>query len=229
MKLTDITHDMCEPSIIDIKIGKRTWDPLASQEKIDAEEKKYAECKNNLGFCIPGFQVYNLSTGRIRRYGKDYGKKLNETTIQEGKKIEFLICFFFFFYYILYFIAFKIFLNAEYGLSRSLLMQILSELWSIQKWARTQKSIRLYSSSILIAYDARRLKETYASSKKKPLNGSSSISNGITAAPILYHDNNIESNCKSSSVQVFKKLQRCHSAQNNYDEVRNEFNLIFIF
>lgn len=75
---------MFEPCIIDIKIGKRTWDPLAAQDKIDVEEKKYEACKNNLGFCLPGFQVYNLSTGRIRRYGKDYGKKLNEVTIKDG-------------------------------------------------------------------------------------------------------------------------------------------------
>lgn len=38
MKLVDITHDMTEPCIMDIKMGKRTWDPLATQDKIDAEE-----------------------------------------------------------------------------------------------------------------------------------------------------------------------------------------------
>lgn len=38
LKLVDITHDMTEPCIIDIKIGKRTWDPLASEEKT-VEEK----------------------------------------------------------------------------------------------------------------------------------------------------------------------------------------------
>lgn len=29
---------MLDPCIMDIKIGKRTWDPLASPEKILAEE-----------------------------------------------------------------------------------------------------------------------------------------------------------------------------------------------
>lgn len=69
-------------------------------------------------------------------------------------------------YLFIFFVALKIFLNAESGLSRTLLMQILSSLWSIQKWARNQKSIRLYSSSLLIAYDARRLRNTLQISKK---------------------------------------------------------------
>lgn len=38
LKLVDLTHDMTEPCIIDIKIGKRTWDPTASEEKILLEE-----------------------------------------------------------------------------------------------------------------------------------------------------------------------------------------------
>lgn len=76
---------MAEPCIIDIKIGKRTWDPLASPEKIRAEEQKYQACKQNLGFCIPGFQVYDIKTGRIKRYGKDYGKKLNQDTVKDGE------------------------------------------------------------------------------------------------------------------------------------------------
>lgn len=76
---------MTEPCVIDIKIGKRTWDPLASPDKIDAEEQKYQACKQNLGICIPGFQVYSVKTGSIKRYGKEFGKKLNQTTIKDGK------------------------------------------------------------------------------------------------------------------------------------------------
>lgn len=38
IKLGDITHGMYEPCVLDIKIGKRTWDPLATPDKIAAEE-----------------------------------------------------------------------------------------------------------------------------------------------------------------------------------------------
>lgn len=91
IKLADITHDMDEPCVMDIKIGKRTWDPLATQDKILAEEQKYEACKQNLGFCIPGFQVYDIKTGRVKRFGKEYGKKLNEKTVRDGEFWLFLI------------------------------------------------------------------------------------------------------------------------------------------
>lgn len=85
IKLHDITHDMSEPCVMDIKIGKRTWDPLATPDKIQAEEQKYEMCKQNLGFCIPGFQVYDIKSGRCKRFGKEYGKKLDQNSVKEGK------------------------------------------------------------------------------------------------------------------------------------------------
>lgn len=91
IKLADITHDMAEPCVIDIKIGKRTWDPYASAEKQKAEEQKYQSCKQNLGFCIPGFQVYDIKSGRIKRYGKEYGKKLTHETVKDGESPPFIV------------------------------------------------------------------------------------------------------------------------------------------
>lgn len=38
IKLRDLTHGMLEPCIIDLKMGKRTWDPLANEQKREAEE-----------------------------------------------------------------------------------------------------------------------------------------------------------------------------------------------
>lgn len=70
---------------MDVKIGKQTWDPLATTEKKDSEARKYVESKQAYGFCIPGFQVHKLSNGSLTKYGKDYGKKLNSKTIVEGK------------------------------------------------------------------------------------------------------------------------------------------------
>lgn len=77
---------------MDIKIGKRTWDPQATPNKIQAEEQKYEACKQYLGFCIPGFQVYDIKTGRVRRFGKEYGKKLNQNSVKDGKIFK-ITCF----------------------------------------------------------------------------------------------------------------------------------------
>lgn len=46
---------------------------------------KYYPCKQQCGFCIPGFQVYNISNKSVDKYGKDYGKKLTKEKIPEGK------------------------------------------------------------------------------------------------------------------------------------------------
>ncbi|XP_063972612.1 inositol polyphosphate multikinase [Diachasmimorpha longicaudata] len=136
--LEDITDGMIEPCIMDIKIGKRTWDPLASFEKRAAEEKKYVESKTAYGFCIPGFQVYDLSSGDLNKFGKDYGKSLNKKTTVE---------------------ALKMFLNVgenshKLGLDKILLHQLINSLKKIESLFKKQNSFRFYSSSILIAYDA---------------------------------------------------------------------------
>uniref|UniRef100_A0A336LRK6 Kinase n=1 Tax=Culicoides sonorensis TaxID=179676 RepID=A0A336LRK6_CULSO len=138
LKLNDITHGMAEPCVIDIKIGRRTWDPLATEEKRIVESSKYVRCKENVGFCIPGFQVFSINAGKMKRYGKEYGKSLDENTVIE---------------------AFKLFLNADTKLHRPLISKILCSLQKIKNWALNQRKLYLYSSSVLIAYDAKRLKE----------------------------------------------------------------------
>lgn len=55
--------------------------------------------------------------------------------------------------------AFKLFLNGENGFCRDLLLQLLVPLWRILHWARSQQKIRLFSTSILLIYDARKLRQ----------------------------------------------------------------------
>ncbi|XP_060522036.1 inositol polyphosphate multikinase-like [Cylas formicarius] len=137
--IDDLTKDFKEPCVMDVKIGRRTWDHKASYQKIVDEEKKYHDCKRDLGFCIPGFQVYKLRNSQLVKHGKEFGKTLNKDTAED---------------------AIKTFLNADgNGFCRKLLVQFLACLWRIQHWARKQRRLRLYASSILFVYDARRLRE----------------------------------------------------------------------
>nr|CAD7400499.1 unnamed protein product [Timema poppensis] len=87
--LENVTSEFVEPCIMDIKIGRQTWDPEASTDKIETEKAKYADSRKEYGFCIPGFQVYRVSTGKVIRLGKDYGKKLNKETIKDGTLLLF--------------------------------------------------------------------------------------------------------------------------------------------
>lgn len=140
IQLEDLTEGLVWPCIMDVKIGRRTWDPLATPEKRKAEENKYKACRQRFGLCIPGFQLYSVRDGgTLIRHGKDYGKKLTEDNIRD---------------------AFLLYLNAaEDGrVSRTLLEQFLRDLYLIRDWARKQTMFRLYSSSVLLVYDAAQLK-----------------------------------------------------------------------
>jgi inositol-polyphosphate multikinase len=88
IKLQDLTYGMLEPCVIDIKMGGRTWDPLATPQKRESEDSKYKSCKESVGFCIPGFQVYQLSSGTYKKFGRDYGKKLNQNTVKDGEEVK---------------------------------------------------------------------------------------------------------------------------------------------
>ncbi|CAB3252883.1 unnamed protein product [Arctia plantaginis] len=146
--LEDLTVRMLEPCVMDVKIGKRTWDPLATEEKIKKEKSKYTECKQQYGFCIPGFHVYKHTTGQLHKYNKDYGKRLHGEAVKD---------------------AIRKYLNGlGTVLCRALVLQFLSQLWRIQKWARHQLALRLYSTSLLLVYDATRLRECCGETKDPP-------------------------------------------------------------
>lgn len=85
IKLRDLSHGMLEPCVIDLKMGRRTWDPMATAEKRKTEEEKYSQCKTTVGFCIPGFQTFHIASEKYKKFGKEYGKKLDESSVMEGQ------------------------------------------------------------------------------------------------------------------------------------------------
>ncbi|XP_055916476.1 uncharacterized protein LOC129949205 [Eupeodes corollae] len=131
IKLENLTHAMEKPCVMDIKVGRRTWDPLATENKIMMEEQKYQACKSTIGLCIPGFQIYD-SNSECLKYGKDFGKNLNEKS---------------------FFDTLKMFLSVQNEFYKPLIKTILNQLYGLQKWFDTQTALNFFSSSILIAYD----------------------------------------------------------------------------
>ncbi|CAH2232380.1 jg15318 [Pararge aegeria aegeria] len=142
--LEDLTERMLDPCIMDVKIGKRTWDPHASLDKIRREESKYAQCKEEFGFCIPGYQVYKLATGKLQKYNKDYGKKLHGSMVRA---------------------AMKNFLNGlGSSLCRALILQFLGALWSVQN--RRVAVLRLAAAGVRRCAPARLLRRAAVSAAK---------------------------------------------------------------
>jgi len=135
LKLEDLTKPFKNPCIIDIKIGKVTWDPNASKEKRIKEESKYPPLKN-LGFQLLGCRVGHPSGTNLKtiKLDKTWGRSLNEENISDGLQL---------------------FLSGAGSSQRSELIkkQILTKLYAIQDLFMSQTRFRFYASSILILYD----------------------------------------------------------------------------
>ncbi|KAH8360995.1 hypothetical protein KR093_006621 [Drosophila rubida] len=144
LQLEDLTHGMARPCVMDVKIGQRTWDPLSSPHKREIEQQKYAMCKQNLGLCLPGFQVYQeqeqQSGGKtiLIRHGRDYGKSLDVEGFRQ---------------------ALALFFNVQHANAKDspLLREVLCQLRGIQSWFKRQRLLHFYASSLLICYDFDRL------------------------------------------------------------------------
>ncbi|XP_017882576.1 inositol polyphosphate multikinase [Ceratina calcarata] len=213
LTLKDITDGMAEPCVMDIKIGRRTWDPLATPEKRATEELKYAESKRTYGFCITGFQVYCVSSGQLKQFGKHYGKTLDANGVVE---------------------ALKIFLNItpERPPCRQLVVKLLSILWRILLFFRVQRMFRFYSSSLLVAYDAKRLRH-YVRQNEANDASPSGQSRSFTSTNTFKHVNDATTSDSIPSDEIVRNrtMERVHfikrsiSLSSEYDSSGKEKSL----
>ncbi len=64
--MDDLAYGIKYPAIIDFKIGKITYDPEATVEKINRQKKKYPEVEK-LGFQLLGMRVITLLVNLIKQ------------------------------------------------------------------------------------------------------------------------------------------------------------------
>lgn len=60
LKLEDVTHKFNKPCIMDVKIGRKSYDPFASSEKIQQQVSKYP-LMEEIGFLVLGMRVRAVS------------------------------------------------------------------------------------------------------------------------------------------------------------------------
>jgi len=60
--LKDMTQGMARPTVIDVKIGRQTWLPDASEKKMQKERSKYLGTRPNLGFSVSGMIIHPLKS-----------------------------------------------------------------------------------------------------------------------------------------------------------------------
>uniref|UniRef100_A0A7E4ZZQ7 Kinase n=1 Tax=Panagrellus redivivus TaxID=6233 RepID=A0A7E4ZZQ7_PANRE len=134
IELEDITNAFSKPCIMDIKIGKVTYDPMASEAKRLAESIK-SPFQTDFGFRILGYKLHPTETGLTREKDKNWGRTRSPGNIKN---------------------AFLEYLEAIPRNPKAwpiVLRTFVHELTLMSNWFATQNSIQLYSSSLLFVYE----------------------------------------------------------------------------
>jgi hypothetical protein len=119
------------PLLYSTQVGRRVWDDFAEKDKIDREKKKYP-AQETLGYRIIGMRVYQPSTDDYVYYDKWYGRSIREDTALQAVT-NFFIC-------------------GEVN-RVDVIPAVLGKLQTFLGWFRTQTSLRLFATSLLIVYE----------------------------------------------------------------------------
>ncbi|XP_038877972.1 inositol polyphosphate multikinase beta-like [Benincasa hispida] len=152
--LQDLISNYQNPSIVDIKIGSRTWYPQASEEYIQRCFKKDRETSSlALGFRLSGLQIHVSQKAGYWKPGRKFLqnssaekvkiilKKFVSSNASADSDVDDLDC---------------VFASSIYGGANGILAQLLE----LKTWFEDQKFYHFYSSSVLMVYDKESMLET---------------------------------------------------------------------
>nr|XP_055025764.1 inositol polyphosphate multikinase isoform X2 [Misgurnus anguillicaudatus] len=131
LKLEDVTQGFLRPCIMDVKIGRRSYDPFASQEKREEQIRKYP-LMEEIGFLLLGMRVYQMDSKSYITHDQFYGRSLGKDTVKNG-----LARFF----------------NNGKDIRRDAISLIICKIQSILRWFENQTQMHFYASSLLLVYE----------------------------------------------------------------------------
>ncbi|XP_026865247.2 inositol polyphosphate multikinase [Electrophorus electricus] len=131
LKLEDVTRQFQKPCIMDVKIGQRSYDPFASQEKREQQIRKYP-LMEDIGFLVLGMRVYNVGLDSFDTYDQHYGRSLVKDTIKDGLS--------------------RFFYNGEV-LRKDAITASIAKVQKILQWFEGQRQLNFFASSLLFVYD----------------------------------------------------------------------------
>ncbi|BFZ03320.1 hypothetical protein BsWGS_06358 [Bradybaena similaris] len=197
LKLANLTSGFKQPCVIDLKMGKVTYDQDAPPEKIEHEVGKYPPLKD-LGFQITGMMIYNPETQSTEHYDRSYCRNLTvENIVPDGLGIYFR-------------------LNNKHS-RRDAIQPLISKLKKLEYWFLKQKKMSFIASSLLIVYEGARSaeKEILAAGKsdfsdirdKNNSASSNTRSNNVSNVdPYTDPESGTADDCKSGSGHVQKRI-----------------------
>jgi len=128
--LENLTEGFEKPCVMDIKIGRVTYGPDASDSKKAKEAQSYAGTKIPFGFSVLG--IISYSQQEFRRLTKAFGRSLNENNIDE---------------------VLDNFLSIDNESAKILAKCFLDKLEEFVDFFSTQTSYHVYAGSLLFVYD----------------------------------------------------------------------------
>ncbi|XP_077407520.1 inositol polyphosphate multikinase [Vanacampus margaritifer] len=131
MKLEDVTQRFVKPCIMDVKLGQRSYDPFASQEKRQQQIRKYP-LMEEIGFLVLGMRVYKLCSDTVDTFDQHYGRGLLKDTIKDGLA--------------------KFFHNGI-CLRKDAVVASIRRVQNILHWFESQRQLVFYASSLLFVYE----------------------------------------------------------------------------
>jgi len=132
LKIDNVVSHLKQPCIMDLKVGRKTFDPFAPPDKVQRELIRY-KYQAQLGFRITGFKVYKAKIGRTELFDRFHCKCIKPDNVVET------------------FIQF--FDLEDYPERKGLVDILIQKLQLLLKWFEKQTRFKFFRTSLLISYD----------------------------------------------------------------------------
>uniref|UniRef100_G3PRT8 Kinase n=1 Tax=Gasterosteus aculeatus TaxID=69293 RepID=G3PRT8_GASAC len=132
LKLEDVTRRFIKPCIMDVKLGQRSYDPFASQEKREQQIRKYP-LMEEIGFLVLGMRVYKMCGDTFDSYDQHYGRGLVQESIKDAGLANFF--------------------HNGVSLRKDALSASIHRVQRILRWFESQQQLVFYASSLLFVYE----------------------------------------------------------------------------
>jgi hypothetical protein len=129
--LENLSRNLKKPCVMDIKIGRQTFEPTVSEKKKQRNISKYI-FQHEVGFRVTGFKTFMETDGSYTNVEKSFGRSLKPEQVKNGLK--------------------KFFWNGV-RVRKDVVRVVLAKLEPLWQWAKRQQVFELYCSSVLISYD----------------------------------------------------------------------------
>ena len=129
--LSDLTFGYKRPCVIDLKMGRQSYEPSASREKKERVYKKYPY-QSEIGFRITGLKVWDEDQQAYHTKSKSFGRSILPDQVTQ---------------------ALAFFFQNGLHIRVDIIRHLLGRLQGLLKWMKIQKRYKFYCSSILVVYD----------------------------------------------------------------------------